>query len=123
RTVEALPGDLEILQAAPGGVFLDQPVALHDVELQVAHRELLGQPDFRGAGYHRRTADCEDNHRAYDPRRSHRSLPRCFHFLLIRRLARNRRISQGLATWRARRCTAIALAALAQTAHQPLRIE
>src|SRR5947199_195197 len=50
RTVEALPGNLEILQAALPGIFFDQPVALHDIELQVAHRELLGEPDLGGFG-------------------------------------------------------------------------
>ena len=39
---------LKSFKAALRGVFFDQPVTLHDVELQVTHRKLLGQPDLGG---------------------------------------------------------------------------
>ena len=64
-------------------IFLDQPVALHDVELQVAHRELFGQPDLRCAG-RRRAGDRHGNRGACDPYPIVLGgLPVLFSFLLI----------------------------------------
>ena len=41
-------GDLGVLETERLSVLLDQLVALHDVELQVAHGELLGEADLGG---------------------------------------------------------------------------
>src|SRR5438876_409634 len=42
--------------------FPDQSVALHDVELQVTHRKLFGQPDLGSASRRRHAADCDDEY-------------------------------------------------------------
>ena len=44
--VDRLPHRLDGAQSRRRGVLLDQLLVLHDVELQVAHGELPGEPDF-----------------------------------------------------------------------------
>ena len=47
RAVEGGPHDLDLGDARRLGVLLEQLVLLHQVELQVAHRELAGEADLR----------------------------------------------------------------------------
>src|SRR5262249_48046324 len=45
--VERIPRHVDVAEAERPRVLLDEFLILHDVELQVAHGELLGQTDFR----------------------------------------------------------------------------
>jgi hypothetical protein len=50
RTVECHIADLHLGYAQRFGVLLKQVLVLHDVELEVAHAELLGEPHLRHIG-------------------------------------------------------------------------
>ena len=67
RTVEDRPRDLHVLQAERGGVFFEELVVLHDVELQVTHGELARDADFlRGGRFERCGQNAGHNEEAAD---------------------------------------------------------
>src|SRR6185437_4799645 len=73
RPVEREPGDLYVVKAERLGVLFDELLVLHHIELQIAHRKLASETDFRGRGS---ALQCEHaGKRAHDYPAVHRFPP------------------------------------------------